>query len=135
MDAPITWRDKIETFDQKKIEENLIREAGASPEVAEEIASEVWKELKKFIFSWDGVSGLPEIEVFAWDHDYIGSDDFIGYARVQLHPTMFDTEVKVPLEKKNKKDKKQAAAWRELWIKPWLPVKLQISLFFFSGVL
>ncbi|SCM55639.1 Anaerobic ribonucleotide-triphosphate reductase [Methanothermobacter wolfeii] len=42
-----TSRDKIETFDQKKIEENLIREAGASPEVAEEIASEVWKELKK----------------------------------------------------------------------------------------
>ncbi len=42
-----TSRDTIESFNQKKIEKSLIKEAGASPQLAEKIATEVWKELKK----------------------------------------------------------------------------------------
>lgn len=42
-----TTRDKIETFDQSKIEKTLIVETGASEELAHEIATDVWKELKK----------------------------------------------------------------------------------------
>lgn len=42
-----TTRDKIETFDQTKIEKTLIVETGASEELAYEIATDVWKELKK----------------------------------------------------------------------------------------
>lgn len=42
-----TSRDKIETFDQTKIEDTLIVETGASRELAHTIASDVWKELKK----------------------------------------------------------------------------------------
>ncbi len=42
-----TSRDKIETFDQTKIEDTLVVETGASRELAHSIASDVWKELKK----------------------------------------------------------------------------------------
>ncbi|MEW6010917.1 anaerobic ribonucleoside-triphosphate reductase [Methanobacterium alkalithermotolerans] len=42
-----TSRDKIETFDQTKIEDTLVVETGASRELAYSIASDVWKELKK----------------------------------------------------------------------------------------
>ena len=42
-----TTRDKIEGFDQKKIENTLIDETDASEKVAHKIASDVWKELKK----------------------------------------------------------------------------------------
>ncbi|MCK9151998.1 anaerobic ribonucleoside-triphosphate reductase [Methanobacterium alcaliphilum] len=42
-----TTKDKIETFDQTKIEKTLIVETGASEELAYEIATDVWKELKK----------------------------------------------------------------------------------------
>ena len=40
-------RDKIEPFDMAKIASTLVEETGASQETAFEIASEVWKELKK----------------------------------------------------------------------------------------
>lgn len=43
-----TSRDTIESFDKTKIEKTLIEEAGASPELADQIATEVWKEVKKF---------------------------------------------------------------------------------------
>ncbi|MGL6298954.1 MAG: anaerobic ribonucleoside-triphosphate reductase, partial [Methanobacteriaceae archaeon] len=42
-----TSRDKIESFDLNKIANTLVEETGASQELAFEIASEVWKELKK----------------------------------------------------------------------------------------
>jgi ribonucleoside-triphosphate reductase len=42
-----TTRDKIESFDLSKIANNLVNETGASQETAFEIASQVWKELKK----------------------------------------------------------------------------------------
>lgn len=42
-----TTRDTIEPFDKSKIENTLIVETEASPEVAEEIANDAWKELKK----------------------------------------------------------------------------------------
>ncbi|MDO5835013.1 MAG: anaerobic ribonucleoside-triphosphate reductase [Methanobacterium sp.] len=42
-----TSRDTIESFDKSKIEKTLIEETGASPELADKIASEVWKEVKK----------------------------------------------------------------------------------------
>ncbi|MGL4670250.1 MAG: anaerobic ribonucleoside-triphosphate reductase [Methanobacteriaceae archaeon] len=42
-----TSRDKIEPFDLNKIATTLVQETGASQELAFEIASEVWKELKK----------------------------------------------------------------------------------------
>jgi ribonucleoside-triphosphate reductase len=40
-------RDKIEPFDMAKIASTLVEETGASQETAFEIATEVWKELKK----------------------------------------------------------------------------------------
>ena len=40
-------RDKIEAFDMAKIASTLVEETGASQETAFEIATEVWKELKK----------------------------------------------------------------------------------------
>lgn len=42
-----TSRDTIEPFDMSKIANTLIEETGASQETAFEIASDVWKELKK----------------------------------------------------------------------------------------
>lgn len=42
-----TSRDTIESFDKSKIEKTLIVETGASPELADKIATEVWKEVKK----------------------------------------------------------------------------------------
>ena len=42
-----TTRDKIEEFDLGKIAKTLIEEAGATQELAYEIATEVWKDLKK----------------------------------------------------------------------------------------
>ena len=42
-----TTRDKIEAFDLTKIVNTLVQETNASQETAFEIASEVWKELKK----------------------------------------------------------------------------------------
>ncbi|MGZ7043333.1 MAG: anaerobic ribonucleoside-triphosphate reductase [Methanobacterium sp.] len=42
-----TTRDTIEPFDKTKIENTLIVETDASKEVAEEIATDAWKELKK----------------------------------------------------------------------------------------
>jgi ribonucleoside-triphosphate reductase (formate) len=42
-----TSRDTIEPFDQKKIERTLVVETDASEELAERVATEVWKELKK----------------------------------------------------------------------------------------
>lgn len=42
-----TSRDKIESFDLAKIANTLVQETGASQETAFEIASQVWKELKK----------------------------------------------------------------------------------------
>ena len=42
-----TSRDTIESFDKSKIANTLIVETGASEEVADRIASDVWKELKK----------------------------------------------------------------------------------------
>ena len=42
-----TSRDTIEAFDLSKIANTLIEETGASQETAFEIATEVWKELKK----------------------------------------------------------------------------------------
>ncbi|MDR3223183.1 MAG: anaerobic ribonucleoside-triphosphate reductase [Methanobrevibacter sp.] len=42
-----TSRDKIESFDLSKIANNLVKETGASQETAFEIATQVWKELKK----------------------------------------------------------------------------------------
>jgi len=42
-----TSRDKIEPFDLGKIANTLVKETGASQETAFEIASQVWKELKK----------------------------------------------------------------------------------------
>ena len=42
-----TTRDKIESFDLSKIANTLVEETGASQETAFEIASDVWKELKK----------------------------------------------------------------------------------------
>lgn len=42
-----TSRDKIESFDLNKIANTLVQETGASQELAFEVASEVWKELKK----------------------------------------------------------------------------------------
>ncbi|BBL62037.1 anaerobic ribonucleoside triphosphate reductase [Methanobrevibacter arboriphilus] len=42
-----TSRDKIESFDLAKIANTLVEETGASQETAFEIASQVWKELKK----------------------------------------------------------------------------------------
>lgn len=42
-----TSRDTIESFDKTKIEKTLIVETGASPELADKISTEVWKELKK----------------------------------------------------------------------------------------
>ncbi|MDR2545602.1 MAG: anaerobic ribonucleoside-triphosphate reductase [Methanobrevibacter sp.] len=42
-----TSRNKIEPFDLSKIANNLVEETGASQETAFEIASQVWKELKK----------------------------------------------------------------------------------------
>ncbi len=42
-----TTRDTIEPFDKTKIEKTLIVETDASPELAEEIANDAWKELKK----------------------------------------------------------------------------------------
>ena len=41
-----SW-DTIESFDKAKIEKTLIVETGASPELADKIATEVWKEVKK----------------------------------------------------------------------------------------
>jgi ribonucleoside-triphosphate reductase len=42
-----TARDTIESFDKSKIEKTLVVETGASPELADKIATEVWKEVKK----------------------------------------------------------------------------------------
>lgn len=42
-----TARDTIESFDKSKIEKTLIVETGASPELADKISTEVWKEVKK----------------------------------------------------------------------------------------
>lgn len=42
-----TTRDTIEPFDKTKIEKTLIVETDASKELAEEIANDAWKELKK----------------------------------------------------------------------------------------
>jgi ribonucleoside-triphosphate reductase len=42
-----TTRDTIEAFEIKKIERNLIEEAGASEGLANQVANEVWKDLKK----------------------------------------------------------------------------------------
>lgn len=42
-----TTRDTIEPFDKSKIEKTLIIETNASKELAEEIANDAWKELKK----------------------------------------------------------------------------------------
>jgi len=42
-----TSRDTIEPFDQRKIEKTLIVETDASEELSREIATDVWKELKK----------------------------------------------------------------------------------------
>ena len=42
-----TTRDTIEPFDKSKIENTLIVETNASKELAEEIANDAWKELKK----------------------------------------------------------------------------------------
>lgn len=42
-----TSKDKIESFDLSKIVNTLVQETGASQETAFEIASQVWKELKK----------------------------------------------------------------------------------------
>ncbi|MDR2967023.1 MAG: anaerobic ribonucleoside-triphosphate reductase [Methanobacteriaceae archaeon] len=42
-----TSRDKIESFDLSKIANTLVQETGASQETAFEIATNVWKELKK----------------------------------------------------------------------------------------
>ena len=42
-----TTRDTIEPFDKTKIENTLIVETNASKELAEEIANDAWKELKK----------------------------------------------------------------------------------------
>ena len=42
-----TSRDTIESFDKTKIEKTLIVETGASPELADKIATEVWKEVRK----------------------------------------------------------------------------------------
>nr|WP_319374929.1 anaerobic ribonucleoside-triphosphate reductase [uncultured Methanobacterium sp.] len=42
-----TARDTIESFDKSKIEKTLIVETGASPEIADKIATEVWKEVRK----------------------------------------------------------------------------------------
>jgi ribonucleoside-triphosphate reductase (formate) len=42
-----TSRDTIESFDKTKIEKTLIVETGASPELADKIATQVWKELNK----------------------------------------------------------------------------------------
>ncbi|MDR0900455.1 MAG: anaerobic ribonucleoside-triphosphate reductase [Methanobrevibacter sp.] len=42
-----TSRDTIESFDLAKIANTLVKETGASQETAFEIASQVWKELKK----------------------------------------------------------------------------------------
>ncbi|MDI6725012.1 MAG: anaerobic ribonucleoside-triphosphate reductase [Methanobacterium sp.] len=42
-----TTRDTIEPFDKSKIEKTLIVETNASKELAEEIANDAWKELKK----------------------------------------------------------------------------------------
>lgn len=42
-----TTRDTIEPFDKTKIEKTLIVETDASQELAEEIANDAWKELKK----------------------------------------------------------------------------------------
>jgi ribonucleoside-triphosphate reductase len=46
-----TSRDTIETFDKTKIERTLIEETGASPELADKIATEVWKEVKKLAWN------------------------------------------------------------------------------------
>ncbi|MDY9924211.1 anaerobic ribonucleoside-triphosphate reductase [Methanobacterium sp.] len=42
-----TARDTIESFDKSKIEKTLIVETGASPEIADKIATSVWKEVRK----------------------------------------------------------------------------------------
>lgn len=42
-----TSRDTIETFDQSRIEDNLVKETGSSRELAKEVSCDVWKELKK----------------------------------------------------------------------------------------
>lgn len=42
-----TSRDTIESFDKAKIEKTLIVETGASPELADKISTEVWKEVRK----------------------------------------------------------------------------------------
>ena len=42
-----TSRDKIEPFDLSRIANTLTEETGASQETAFQIASDVWKELKK----------------------------------------------------------------------------------------
>ena len=39
--------------------------------------SPVWRELDQLRFNWDGVSALPTLEFTVYDHDVIGSDDFV----------------------------------------------------------
>ncbi|CUG69934.1 Hypothetical protein, putative [Bodo saltans] len=65
-------------------------------------------ELSGFFFPWDGVSAMPAVEFFGWDYDYIGFDDFIGYARVPLHKSMLNSgsEIKVRLGIRDDGDKK-----------------------------
>ncbi|WP_066972086.1 anaerobic ribonucleoside-triphosphate reductase [Methanobrevibacter filiformis] len=56
-----TSRDKIEPFDLAKIANTLIQETGASQERAFEIASDVWKELKKLTVEYLTAPMIREI--------------------------------------------------------------------------
>ena len=69
-------------------------------------ANPVWTKLDKFILPWDGKNAMPEIELIAMDHDTVFSDDFLGYARIRLHPSMIGTEIRVLLGPRSESDSK-----------------------------
>lgn len=102
--------------------ENLIPEDGKScdPYVIVKVGTETfttetistnhinpaWTKLEKFILPWDGRNAMPEIELIAMDHDTVFSDDFLGYARIRLHPSMIGTEIRVLLGPRNENESK-----------------------------
>ena len=63
-----------------------------------------WDQLESIKIPWDGRSEMPQIEFTVMDHDTFSRDDFLGFARLQLHPSMLGKEMKVALQIRNEGD-------------------------------